>query len=1108
MNSDQTSLTSNIANQTRAVRFLHLSDIHVGMESQRWLWPAFKKAFLDDIRTLHRKSGPWDVVIFSGDLTQKASTGEYARLTEILQEVWALFLDLGFTPLLFPVPGNHDLTRPPDLNAHATVLGDWWNNPPLHKLFWKTTDNEYRNFLTTSFSNYHHWLQSLSESKIPTPAFRHGLLPGDISSTIEAGSVRLGLVGLNSAWLQIGDGDFKGRLHIDPLQLLAVTNDKPDEWCAENHFNLLITHHPVDWLAPKSLEGWRSEINTHARFDCHVHGHMHEPSAITISEGGAISRRSKQGASLFGLETIERIGTKRIHGYAACQILDDGGNRSLRHWPRKAHKGLDGRYKMIADPDFEIGDEGYFEEKYNLQATTFVELTPLKSEVAPHKRIANPAAILSSIRFSLPVAVGHRDVRKAEQNQGFSALKERRALWLVSDWGLGSEQFLGALQERLSIENSQIYKLDFQRFFNSTEILAGVQEQISCTFEQLCELIASQPACFLLFDEVPIAEGKDKDSKSLQSDIEKIVDILLQYCENVKLIVKSRLVPASGAIPLVQLGPFDEADTATYVAAQDHRVLSSGDPKFIEQLFRHTDGVPARIDSVLRDIQIVGTSELHRLNIDVAGKTAANVSPAPGLEVAISEMQRSPDPTVKRAFELLKVLTVFPRGELLGTIKRFNQTKPLYPQDARYLLDLALIDAVDVPSVDPINCGDGARAMLVRRPVREYLYSLLSDTELRNLNKRALNLYFGSEWSLKGIKSPKSHRFDDRSCGSWQIGNANMMVLRATREAVDSNSKTTQKAALELANAYCAALNNGDHYKGILTLCGEIIPLFESMVSFIPDLTQLLAFYGGALRMTGDYSNAYAVLNPIEGAVTGKGLRQGILLDIALSCERLEDLSAATAAAKEIIKINPKSNVALQAQALLAGRLSADADKEKKLQSIETRALAQKANVVAHNLALDRATASKDVARRKEILEWVVSSAQNSGDHYNSMRASLRLAKVILDAGGDLNMVQMNQAIGSYHYLYSDTIDSLFSSCHDILWRAFERMDERANLLRLFRYSSLIWRLRGQEKSELKYLKLLSARLGKRSSEDLSNPSRELTYFLARTSQAMILEPQ
>lgn len=1102
-NISQANISSEAAKPIEGIRFLHFSDLHVGMESQGWLWPAFKKAFLDDIRKLHRRFGVWDVVVFSGDLTQKASITEYERLTEILQEIWSVFAELGFKPFLFPVPGNHDLERPAALNAAATVLGQWWEAPDIQKAFWKLDEDEYHNLIKNSFKNYTNWLNSIGEKNIPLPTFQCGHLPGDVSAVIEVRGLRLGLVGLNSAWLQLANGDYKGRLHVDTHQLLALTNDDPDDWCARNNFNLLVTHHPTDWFASQSSDNWRSEINTHTRFDGHLYGHMHEPNTITISEGGAAGRRSKQGASLFGLEIVEKNRVQRIHGYSACQILDSDGARLMRHWPRKAHKGIDGTHKLVPDQDFNICDDGYFEETYNLKNQTPVQPVYHHSNIEPQRGVKNSIKILSSLRLTLPASPSHIDVRRVEQNEGFTALEEKRALWLVADWGLGSEHFLRSLQDRLSIENAQVYQLDFQRYFSHGDILDGVQEQVDCSFEQLCELIASQPACILLFDDVPISEGKDKDSKKLQSDIEKIVDILLPYCENVRLIVKSRLAPVNSSLRTVELRPLDEADTATYVAHHEQRIGSTFTPQLIGQLFRHTDGVPARIDSVLRDIQIVGMSELYRLNTDVAGKTSAIIALAPGLAEAITGMQRSPDPAVKRAFELLKVLTIFPRGELLSTIKRFDHTKPFYPQDAIFLMDLALIDAVEVPSIDPMVNGDGANAMLVRRPVREYLYSVLTDAELKNLNKKALTLYFGSGWALSGIKSPKSHRFNDPKCGAWKIGNANMMVLRAAREAVDTGTKVGQRKALDLANAYCADINKGHHYSGVLALCSEIIPLFESMTGEIVNLTLLRSFYGCALRMTSDYEKSRTVLQAIERTSIDKWLNQSILLDLAFDCQRLGDDVAAVATATELVKLNPKSNLSLQARALLAIMDNDDFDKGSKLLNIEAKALKQKAFIVQHNLALDRAKTCKEISKRKSIFESVLASALKCGDYHNGMRANLGLAKLVLDFGKNLDQSHLNQIIGYYHYLYSDSVGGLFNSCHDVLWRSFEFSNEKNNLLRLFRHSSLIWRLRGQEKTELKYLNLLSNRLGAGEFGNSFRPNREITYFLVRTNYAI-----
>ncbi|UUY08009.1 hypothetical protein LRS11_19705 [Pseudomonas sp. J452] len=208
------------------------------------------------------------------------------------------------------------------------------------------------------------WLETLRETSIPLPSLTHGEIPGDISTEINFQGRSVGIVGLNSAWLQLCDGDYKERLHVDPRQLMAVTSGAPDEWCSNHDFNLLVTHHPQEWLHPSSLSSWRSEIYIPSRFDSHLFGHMHESNSTSISEGGAVRRRHMQGASLFGLEFIERKGLERIHGYSIYELENLGPSRKIKHWPRKSHRTNAGHFKLIQNPEFDCNDDGYAEEEY------------------------------------------------------------------------------------------------------------------------------------------------------------------------------------------------------------------------------------------------------------------------------------------------------------------------------------------------------------------------------------------------------------------------------------------------------------------------------------------------------------------------------------------------------------------------------------------------------------------------------------------------------------------------------------------------------------------------------------------------------------------------
>ena len=64
--------------------WLHLTDLHRGMKEQRWLLPEVREIFFEDLKRLHDKCGPWDLVLFTGDLTQQGSEEEFQDLNKLL----------------------------------------------------------------------------------------------------------------------------------------------------------------------------------------------------------------------------------------------------------------------------------------------------------------------------------------------------------------------------------------------------------------------------------------------------------------------------------------------------------------------------------------------------------------------------------------------------------------------------------------------------------------------------------------------------------------------------------------------------------------------------------------------------------------------------------------------------------------------------------------------------------------------------------------------------------------------------------------------------------------------------------------------------------------
>ncbi|MGK7905616.1 MAG: AAA-like domain-containing protein [Synechococcus sp.] len=329
--------------------WLHLTDLHQGMQEQNWLWPSVKEVFFKDLESLHEKCGPWDLVLFTGDLTQRGSKEEFNRIDDILEELWTHLKKLGSSPQLLAVPGNHDLVRPNFKDPCVRLLKQW---PELHDIqeeFWEEADSPYRQVVTTAFKNYAEWWE---KQPFRARKLNEGILPGDFSFTFEKEQAKLGVLGLNTSFLQLTSDDYEGKLAIHARQFHQACSGNGVDWAKQHHVCLLLTHHPPSWLTTESKQDLRGEIVAHGRFAAHLCGHMHDVTFQDISEGGTEARRVWQGRSLFGLEYLgSNKDVQRLHGYTAGRIELSDKAGQLIFWPRQAL--LQGGQRKIA-PDYTL----------------------------------------------------------------------------------------------------------------------------------------------------------------------------------------------------------------------------------------------------------------------------------------------------------------------------------------------------------------------------------------------------------------------------------------------------------------------------------------------------------------------------------------------------------------------------------------------------------------------------------------------------------------------------------------------------------------------------------------------------------------------------------
>lgn len=363
-----------------SINWLHLTDLHRGMASQSSLWSNIESEFFDDLTRMHDKCGSLDMILFSGDLTQRGIKQEFEKLNETLSKLYKHLASLGSEPILLTIPGNHDLIRPSTNKAEVVALKHWESDISIRSEFWDNKKSDYRKLINKAFLPYVNWTKN---HPFPKPKdIAAGILPGDFSTIIEKDDVTVGIVGLNSTFLQLTGGDYKGKLAINASQMVGVCGDNYNNWFKNNTVNLLMTHQPVDWLNEESRDEFEGEINKAGRFVAHMFGHMHEPQTYANANGGAKPKRYWQGASLFGLEYYgEGNKIQRIHGYSIGRINFKENDAELLLFPRKAVKHQAGHMHLAPDHSLSLSSEG------NLPAEEITCNNTLKFSIPPKKTV-------------------------------------------------------------------------------------------------------------------------------------------------------------------------------------------------------------------------------------------------------------------------------------------------------------------------------------------------------------------------------------------------------------------------------------------------------------------------------------------------------------------------------------------------------------------------------------------------------------------------------------------------------------------------------------------------------------------------------------------------
>jgi predicted MPP superfamily phosphohydrolase len=245
-----------MAKNAETIRWLHLSDFHVGKDDY-----ATRKMFdyiLAHVRQRKEDGFAPDLLFITGDLADRGLVSQY-------ETIWQNFIlplqqEIGgdIEQRTFVVPGNHDVDR---LN-HPAFSREEIAKPESHYL--DPTDEGAKlrgEMLIPRFRAYlDNDLTPVSDAfSKPGGAYAECL-------TIHAQEV--GIVGINTAWLSKGDKDERQLTPGKPLLETALNAIQPAK------LRIVLGHHPIDWFIPAQQKPIKSLLGQHHVL--YLHGHLHD----------------------------------------------------------------------------------------------------------------------------------------------------------------------------------------------------------------------------------------------------------------------------------------------------------------------------------------------------------------------------------------------------------------------------------------------------------------------------------------------------------------------------------------------------------------------------------------------------------------------------------------------------------------------------------------------------------------------------------------------------------------------------------------------------------------------------------------------------------------
>lgn len=642
-------------------------------------------------------------------------------------------------------------------------------------------------------------------------------------------------------------------------------------------------------------------------------------------------------------------------------------------------------------------------------------------------------------------------------------LERYRLLCLVSPYETAWYDFVTVALRNMGIERVPVLTVNFATYVSTKNIIADAFSIFGEELDQFCVRINDSASPIIILTN--LEAGIDAD---FHEEAYATAEYIQKNCHKAKLIVIFAQPPSLLCPQLITMHPLTEGQCVNYIRqhplggyATEHEIRSGS-------IFLYTDGLPEAIDKLLRIKQHDDLIEIYLNGLRATKKT--DYYPE-YLRNVIDNLKAEDE----SAFELLVVLTLFPMGESIHSIRYINPKKKLNSRSAIRLEDLGLVTAKILTS-EALNAPEPYKIVSVHRLIREYI----ADNYLSTKGKfdyefylaSAVSLYFGPNWKNKEYKLSGNFLSDKLRLGMVMAGNARFILVtllsRADDEAIDSPDQIL--SVIDLVFFYVAKLNSTLNFRHVTDLLGDISDRLDRYGHLLA-VQEIRHCYMNAFRMQSDHDQSLEQYSKI-GIVSSQSLNYRVQIELAY-CKIAADLNEDALKIANYIK-NSNCDVSGKLHGRFINILAADPfNKLPKLEKLAKDARARGVFSLSNHVKayLIKRTGSKE--QRINMLRLAAITAQNDGDSLNFIRNSVDLAEYVTDLGNELTSSDISHLVDCYHFAHVQRSTKLFTRIHNLLWSASRAAADFDRMLELYiRASSLtqILNFEINEKSALVHL--------------------------------------